>query len=202
MSRMVHFGALLGLFTCLSPAVALAQQAENAPPAVTHGPAGARFETGIALRFMPVGWFDLYDVAKRNFRAYPALGFALFLDHRLHRFFSVGISPEATWNVIPNRAFYQVGHMLTVVARLQTHYPGRLVEPYAIATGGYSIIWRDAASRAAGPVLGAIGGMRLRFAKRHALFGELGYQKGFQRVDGRAYGPSYLLTGAGWQIGF
>jgi hypothetical protein len=116
---------------------------------------------------------------------------------------SVGASPEVTLNVIPNRSDYHAGHMLTLVVRLQARYSdwGR-IEPYAIATGGYSIIWRADASTASGPALAGTLGLRLRFARRHAVFAELSYQKGFQRADGQAYGPSYLIMGAGWQLGF
>ena len=201
MTSFTRQGVLLGLLTLLYPTVTHAQQGVQAPGVVNEAD-GARSETGIALRFMPIGWFDMDDVANRDFRAYPALGFALFLDHRLHRYFSVGVSPEVTLNVIPNRSDYSNGRMATLAARLQAQYPGRVIEPYAIATGGYSLIWRVGTSRASGPVVGATLGLRLRFAKQHAVFGELGYQKGFQRVDGGAYGPSYLITGAGWQVGF
>ena len=201
MTSLTRQGAFLGLLTFLCPTVARAQPGEQTQ-GIPKESDGARFETGIALRFMPVGWFDMSDVANRDFRAYPALGFALFIDHRLHRYFSVGISPEVTLNVIPNRSDYSNGRMLTLAGRLQTQYPGRVIEPYAIATGGYSLIWRVGTSRASGPAVGATLGLRLRFARRHAVFGELGYQKGFQRVDGGAYGPSYLITGAGWQVGF
>jgi hypothetical protein len=161
-----------------------------------------QFETGLGLRFMPVGWFDMYDVANRDFRAYPALGFAPFLDYRLGRYFAVGISPELTLNVVPNRSDYHGGEMLTFAARLQGRYPVQEhIEPYAIATAGYSVIWRADTSAASGPAVGGSLGLRLRFAKRHAVFAELSYQRGFQRVDGQAYSPSYLITGAGWQVG-
>jgi hypothetical protein len=200
MGSSVRCGVLLGVLALLSPAVHA--QNNDGTPGTTKESDGARFETGVALRFLPVGWFDMFDVANRDFRAYPALGFALFVDRRLHRYFSVGASPEVTLNVIPNRSEYSAGRMVALAARLQAQYPGRVVEPYAIATAGYSILWREGTSRASGPVVGASLGLRLRFAKRHAVFGELGYQKGFQQVDGRAYAPSYLITGAGWQVGF
>jgi hypothetical protein len=159
-------------------------------------------ETGLVLRFMPIGWFNLADTANRDFRAYPALGFAPFVDFGLSRYFSVGISPGITLNVFSNRAMTPGGHMLTVDARLQARYPSEKIEPYAIVTGGYSIIWRNDVGPAFGPAVGATLGLRLRFAKRHAGFAELGYQRGFQRSDGDAYSPSYLIAGAGWQVGF
>jgi len=162
-----------------------------------------RFEAGLGLRFMPIGWLDMPDVANRSFRAYPALGFAPFVDYRLSRFFSVGISPEVTLNVVPNRSGYHGGEMLVLDARLSARYPYQgLIEPYAIVTGGYSVIWRNEASAASGPAVGATLGLRLKFAQRHAVFAELGYQRGFQRVEGQAYSPSYLIMGAGWQVEF
>jgi hypothetical protein len=152
---------------------------------------------------MPIGWFDLEDGAHRNgFRAYPALGFAPFIDYRLHRYVSLGFSPEITLNVIPNRSDYHVGEMLLGNARLQVRYPNRSrFEPYAVLASGYSVICRSGADAASGPVAGGALGLRARVAGWHAIFTELTYQKGFQTVDGGAYGPSYLIIGAGWQVG-
>jgi hypothetical protein len=152
---------------------------------------------------MPVGWFEMPDFANRSFRAYPALGFSPFIDYRLNRYFSVGLSPEITLNVIPNRSDYHVGEMLLLDARLQVRYPseGRF-EPYAIATGGYSVIWRADTSSASGPAVGGTFGLRVKFAGGHAVFAEVSYQKGFQTADGGAYRPSYVIISAGWQVGF
>ena len=163
----------------------------------------SRVDVGLGLRFMPVGWFDLQDGAHRSgFRAYPALGFAPFVDYRLHRYVSLGFSPEVTLNVIPNRSDYVVGEMLLGNARVQVRYPNRSrFEPYAILTGGYSVIWRSGDDAASGPVAGGALGLRARVAGTHAIFAELTYQKGFQTLDGGAYGPSYLIIGAGWQVG-
>jgi len=196
-----RFVGLLGVFVLLCPTVSYAQHDDRFRGA-NEETAAARYEGGIALRFMPIGWFEIPDVAGRDFRAYPALGFALFVDRVLHRYFCVGISPEVTLNVFPNRADYSVGNMLTFAARLQAQYPGHVIEPYAVATGGYSLIWRDDGGRAWGPAVGASLGVRLRLSTRRALFGELGYQKGFQRADGSPYGPSYLIIGAGLRVGF
>jgi len=208
MNRCFRPRLLLGVMASLCSISAHAEQDAHAPGAANAADRDgtelpARVELGLGLRFMPIGWFDMNDVANRDFRAYPALGFAPFVDYRVSRYFSAGFSPEVTLNVIPNRSDYHRGDMLTPAVRLQARYPGwGWIEPYAIATGGYSIIWRSDASSASGPVAGGALGLRLSFARRHAAFAELGYQKGFQRVDGQAYGPSYLLTGAGWQVGF
>jgi hypothetical protein len=172
-------------------------QAQDQPvPPVTQ------FEAGLGLRFMPIGWFEMPDFANRSFRAYPALGFAPFVDYRLNRYLSVGLSPEVTLNVIPNRSDYRVGEMLLVDARLQVRYPsqGRF-EPYAIATGGYSVIWRADEGSANGPAIGGTLGLRAKFASRHAVFAEVSYQRGFQTADGGPYRPSYIITSAGWQMG-
>lgn len=160
-------------------------------------------EIGLGLRFMPIGWFDLEDGAHRSeFRAYPALGFAPFIDYRLQRYLSLGLAPEITLNVIPNRSDYRVGEMLVGNVRLQVRYPNRsILEPYAVLSGGYSVIWRSEADAAWGPVAGGVLGLRTKVAGAHAIFGELSYQKGFQALNGGAYGPSYLIIGAGWQVG-
>jgi len=154
---------------------------------------------------MPVGWFDLADASgRKGFSAYPALGIAPFGDYRIGRYFSVGFSPEITLNVIPNRSDYYAGKMLVADARLQARYPnqGRF-EPYGIVTGGYSVIWRaGGVGSAKGPTVGGMVGCRLKIGGRHAIFAEVGYQKGFQTADGGAYGPSYVITSAGWQVAF
>jgi hypothetical protein len=165
--------------------------------------AAIRIETGIGLQFMPIGWFDLWDVAGRDFRAYPALGFVPFVDYWVTRYAAVGLSPDVTLNVIPNRAMESVGKMLTIEGRLQCRYPSDgALEPYVLLKPGYSVIWRTDANLASGFALGATLGLRLRFARRHGVFAELGYQRGFQRENGRAWAPSYLITSAGWQVGF
>jgi hypothetical protein len=214
MNRCLRIAASIGVASSLCVAVGAAEAvgatatAESNPTAAIGPSAPARFEAGIALRFMPIGWFDLYDAFNRDFRAYPALGLAPFLDFRIGRYITVGLSPELTLIVIPNRQDYLVGHMLAAMARLQIRYPewGRF-EPDAIASGGYSVIWRTSGrasntNSATGPLAGGTVGVRLKFARRQGVFAELGYQKGFQRLDGQAYGPSYLITGAGWQVGF
>jgi hypothetical protein len=199
-------GILVAVVAALCGSGGRAESNQN--EAVTNGPGGdmpdlpAHFEAGLVLRFMPIGWFDLADPGDRDFRAYPALGFAPFVDYGLGRYVSVGISPEVTLNVYPNRAMTPGGHMLTIDARLQARYPGQKIEPYAIVTGGYSVIWLSDVAPASGPAVGATLGLRLRVAKRHAMFAELSYQRGFQRTDEGAYSPSYLITGAGWQVGF
>ena len=92
--------------------------------------------------------------------------------------------------------------MLLCNARLQVRYPNRSrFEPYAVLASGYSVICRSGADAASGPVAGGALGLRARVAGTHAIFAELTYQKGFQSLDGGAYGPSYLIIGAGWQVG-
>ena len=92
--------------------------------------------------------------------------------------------------------------MLLCNARLQARYAnGSRFEPYAILTGGYSVIWRNGDDAASGPVVGGALGLRARVAGTHAIFTELAYQKGLRTFDGGAYGPSYLIIGAGWQVG-
>jgi hypothetical protein len=107
-----------------------------------------------------------------------------------------------TLNVIPNRSDYYVGTMLAGDARIQLRYPTQTrFEPYAMATCGYSVIWRADASSAKGPVVGGAVGSRLRLSSRHSVFLEAAYQKGFQKVDGGDYGPSYVIVSAGWLVG-
>lgn len=194
-------GTMLGVLALLCPAATHAQD-DGRGPVLDKDLDGTHFEAGIALHFMPIGWFELSDTAGRDFRAYPAYGVALFVEHVLHRYFSVGIAPEVTLNVIPNRAAENIASMINLAARVQARYPGHVTEPYAIVTGGYSLISREASGRAWGPVVGASLGVRLWYTKRRSVFGELGYQKGFQRADGSQYGPSYLIIGAGLQFSF
>ena len=188
---------------CLVGVVVSVGEAKHACAQGVDSSAPRRVEAGIGLRFMPVGWFDLADASgRKDFRATPAVGIAPFGDYRIGRYFSVGFSPEITLNVIPNRSDYYVGKMLVADARLEAHYPNKgRFEPYAMATGGYSVIWRaGGAGSAKGPTVGGMVGGRVKIGDRNAIFAEVGYQKGFQTVDGGAYGPSYVITGAGWQV--
>jgi len=191
----VVVGALTGVLTSGADSTAFAQTAVSEPD--------YRVEAGLGLRFMPIGWFDLSDAGNQTgFRAYPALGIAPFLQYEIDRYIGIGFSPELTLNVIPNRSDYHVGEMLAGVVRMEARYPNRTrFQPYAVATGGYSVIWRANANSAKGFVVEAGIGSRLVLASRHALFIEIDYQKGFQTVDGGDYGPSYFVIGSGWQIG-
>jgi hypothetical protein len=153
---------------------------------------------------MPVGWFDLADAWNRKFRAYPALGLAVYGDYLVNGYLSIGVSPEVVWNIVPSRADDLVGTMYAANLRIGARYPGfRLVEPYGVLAGGYSIITlADSNNSAKGFLISAVAGLRLKLWPRHSLFGEAGYQKGFQRLAGGAYAPSFLITGAGWQMVF
>jgi hypothetical protein len=163
-----------------------------------------RAEIGLGLRLMPIGWFDLADASHRSgFRAYPAGGLAPFVDYRLNRYFSAGFSPEITLNVIPNRSDYVVGKMLAAHARVQIRYPNKSrYEPYALLTGGYSVILRDGSDSASGPIASLALGVRAQVSDRNSVFAETGYQRGFQTRQQYAYAPSYLVVSAGWQVAF
>jgi hypothetical protein len=199
----MRFAKLPALTAACLVGVVSVGEAKHACAQGVDSSAPRRVEAGIGLRFMPVGWFDLADTSgRKGFSAYPALGIAPFGDYGIGRYFSVGFSPEITLNVIPNISDYHVGRMLVADARLQARYPnqGRF-EPYAIVTGGYSVIWRaGGVGSAKGPTVGGMVGCRVKIGGRQAIFAEVGYQKGFQTVDGGAYGPSYVITSAGWQV--
>lgn len=163
---------------------------------------GERFEVGIGGRFMPVGWFDLEDQWGRSFRAYPALGMALFLDYRLTSVFSVGFSPEVTLNIIPNYSDYVVGTMYGFMARFGVRYPsGHFFEPYGTLGCGYSMIVREHNPTASGLAGSVSAGVLGKFAKRHAVFLEVSFMLGLQRINGSPYAPSYLVTSLGWRLG-
>lgn len=167
-----------------------------------------RFEVGLALRFMPTGWFDWAGSdprAGRDLRAYPALGAAPFVDYRLNRFASIGFMPEFTLNIIPKVEDYPVSTMIAASLRVKLEYPGlRFVVPYALFAPGYSWVFLDenlgvGGGNAHGFVLGAHGGARIPLGQRHSVFAEFGYLRGFQSEGGNAYAPSYLVIAAGWQ---
>jgi hypothetical protein len=168
---------------------------------VATPPTFRRVELGIGARFMPVGWFELADPAGRSFRAYPALGGAAFADLRLTPVLAVGVATELTANVIPNRADYQVGTLWAAVLRVSARYPtsGRFV-PFATLSGGYSKITFPADVSATGGLLGAWLGVRVALGTRQGLFGELGYERGFQTQPAGDYAPSYLVTELGWLL--
>jgi hypothetical protein len=162
-----------------------------------------RLEFGIVARFMPTGWFDWSS--HTPLRAYPALGGALFIDWRLHRFISIGFMPELTLNVIPKLATgYPVSAMTTGSIRLKAQYPDwQVVIPYLLLAPGYSVLSRyggDQTGDAHGFSLGAYGGVRVPVSRRNSILAEGGYLRGFQADGGRAYAPSYLVLALGWQL--
>jgi hypothetical protein len=167
-----------------------------------------RFEVGLALRFMPTGWFDWAGSdprAGRDLRAYPALGAAPFVDYRLNRFASIGFMPEFTLNIIPKVEDYPISAMIAPCLRVKLEYPGfGFVVPYVLLAPGYSWVFSYGnlgvgGGDAHGFVLGAHGGARVPLGSRHSVFVEFGYLRGFQSEGGKAYAPSYLVIAAGWQ---
>jgi hypothetical protein len=194
-----HTGRLLAVLACAL--VAGDRLAAAAESAVVMPQTFRRVELGIGARFMPVGWFELADPAGRSFRAYPALGGAAFADLRLTPVLAVGIATELTANVIPNRADYQVGTLWAAVLRVSARYPtsGRFV-PFATVSGGYSKITFPADVSATGALLGGSLGVRVALGTRQGLFGELGYERGFQTQPAGNYAPSYLVTELGWLV--
>lgn len=159
-----------------------------------------RIETGAAAQFMPIGWFNLTDPAGRSFRAYPALGGNAFIDYRLGPIMSIGVGAEITANVIPNQASYVTGIMYDATVRVGARYPmvGRF-EPYGMVTAGYSVISFSAGMNSArGLLAGVSAGVQVKLGSRQRIFGQLGYQHGFQAVDGSDYAPSYVVTTLGW----
>jgi len=148
-------------------------------------------------------WFDPLTRRAGKVSSRTSSGYRAVWDYRNGRYFSVGFSPE-----YPERDSEQIGlttlaKMLVADARLQGALPTRALWPYGIVTGGYSVIWRaGGVGSAKGPTVGGMVGCRLKIGGRHAIFAEVGYQKGFQTADGGAYGPSYVITSAGWQVAF
>jgi hypothetical protein len=165
-----------------------------------------RVDVGIAPRFMPTGSFEWSKHDPSNPGAYPALGGALFADYRLNRFFSVGIMPELTLNVIPRVSYYPVSVMVAGSLRLKAQFPlswGAV--PYVTLAPGYSWLFGalDAApgsGESHGFALAGYGGVRAPISARHSLFVEVGYLRGFQSGGGRTYAPSYLVLALGWQV--
>lgn len=171
----------------------------------------ARVEVGIGARYMPTGWFHWSGRAGgagtiSDLRAYPALGGAPFVDYCLNRYFSIGVMPELTLNVIPRTENYPVSAMTAASLRLKVEYPGLgPLVPYLLLAPGYSWLSEyDSAGADSGDangfVVSAYGGARLPIGKRHSIFAEVGYMRGFQRNGGVDYAPSYLVLAAGWQV--
>jgi hypothetical protein len=161
-----------------------------------------RLEVGIGFRYMPTGWFDWSH--HPGLGAYPALGFAPFVDYRLNRFLSLGFMPELTLNVIPDLPTgYSVSRLIATSIRLKAQYPEwRSAIPYVMLAPGYSWLSRygaDPGGNAHGFLLGAYGGLRVPVSARNSLFAEGGYLQGFQSDSHGAYAPSYLVFAFGWQ---
>jgi hypothetical protein len=111
---------------------------------------------------------------------------------------------EITGNVIPRQDFYRVGTLYAAKARLGAHYSltGRF-EPFVTLAGGYSVIsLADTSPCARGVVVGGAAGLKLKLGTAHRLFAQLGYEAGFQKLDGHAYGPRFLVTEFGWALAF
>lgn len=189
-------------FSQLALPVLLIASTLGAPLRAAASTDDAPLDVGVAIRAMPVGWFDLADPWNRSFRAFPAFGGSLFLDYTINRYVRVGASPSLTLNIIPNRSNYLVGTLFSGKARVVVQLPiSQYVVPYLLVDGGYSAIFLDGGDTAHGLIASASLGLRVPI-RRHAVFLELGYEHGFQQLEGGAYAPSYGVVSLGWQMGF
>jgi hypothetical protein len=168
-----------------------------------------RIDVGLAVRYMPTGWFEWSGrsgATESALGAYPALGGALFVDYRLNPALSVGFMPEFTLNVIPRTMYYPVSAMTAGSLRVKVEYPGlSVLAPYVLFAPGYSSIFAynntgGSSGDAHGFVLSAYAGLRIPTGTRHSVFAEGGYLHGFQKSDGHRYAPSYVVLAAGWQM--
>jgi hypothetical protein len=86
-----------------------------------------RIDVGLAVRYMPTGWFEWSGrtgATESALGAYPALGGALFVDYRLNPALSIGFMPEFTLNVIPRTTYYPISAMMAGSLRVKVEYPG------------------------------------------------------------------------------
>ena len=188
---------VLGVGLTLAPSGTLAQEPSRP------------IDVGLAVRYMPTGWFEWsgrMGASESALGAYPALGGALFIDYRLTPALSIGFMPELALNVIPRTTYYPVSAMTAGALRVKVEYPGlRVLAPYVLLAPGYSSMFAynntgGSSGDAHGFVLSAYAGLRIPTGTRHSVFAEGGYQRGFQKNDGRRYAPSYLVLSAGWQM--
>lgn len=170
-----------------------------------------RGQVGLKVLAMPSGTFELgYGGGTSRAPAFPALGLSPYADFSVTRYLLVGVGAELLLNVIPDIYAYQSATMLNLVVRavgvapLTTRLGG-----YGVITGGYSALFADGIGNPRGPVMGGAIGVTLTIWGRNAVFGEVGYQVGFQRAHPGAddqqfgqYAVRYLQTGFGWQFSF
>jgi len=196
--RLVEYCAIvLGVGLTLATSGTLAQEPSR------------RIDVGLAVRYMPTGWFEWSGqpgATSSDLGAYPGLGAAPFVDYRFNRFVSIGFTPELTLNVIPRALDYPISVMLAGSLRLKAEYPGLVsAVPYMLVEPGYSFLFgccTDGAGSgdAHGFVASAYVGTLFPIGTRHSIFVEVGYMRGFQKDGGREYAPSYLVLAAGWQV--
>jgi hypothetical protein len=188
---------ILGVGLTLAASGALAQEPSR------------RIDVGVAVRYMPTGWFEWSGrtgTTESALGAYPALGGALFVDYRLNPALSIGFMPEFTLNVIPRTTYYPVSAMTAGSLRVKVEYPElRVLAPYVLLAPGYSSMFvynntGGSSGDAHGFVLSTYAGLRIFTGTRHSVFAEGGYLHGFQKNDGGRYAPSYVVLSAGWQM--
>ena len=170
-----------------------------------------RGQVGLRALVMPSGTFKLgYGGGTSRAPAFPALGLSPYVDMSVTRYLLVGVAAEFLWNVIPDIYPYQGARMLNVTARVVGVAPftARL-GGYGVVAGGFSAMFAHGIGNPRGPVLNWAVGVTCTVWGRNAVFGEVGYQIGFQRAHPGAndqqfgqYAARYLQTAFGWQYSF
>lgn len=88
------------------------------------------------------------------------------------------------------------------MARFGVRYPtGHFFEPYGMLGCGYSMIVREYNPTASGLAGSVSTGVLDKFTKRHAVFLEVSFMLGLQRINGTPYAPFFLVTSLGWRLG-
>jgi len=168
-------------------------------------------QVGLRALFMPAGTFELgYGGGTSRASAFPALGLSPYVDFSVTRYLLVGVATELLLNVIPDIYAYQGATMLNVTVRMVGVVPlTTRLGGYGVVAGGYSALFADGIGNPRGPILEGVVGAIFTVRGRNAVFGEVGYQVGFQRAHPGAndqqfgqYAARYLQTGFGWQYSF
>ena len=171
-----------------------------------------RGQVGLRALFMPSGTFELgYGGGTSRAPAIPALGLSPYVDFSVTRYLLVGVATELLLNVLPDIWPYPGGTtMLNVTVRMVGVAPlTTRLSCYGVVAGGYSAMFANGIGNPRGPVLEGAVGVTFTVWGRNAVFGEVGYQVGFQRahpgpndMQFGQYAARYLQTGFGWQYAF
>jgi Outer membrane protein beta-barrel domain len=158
-----------------------------------------KLRLGLNLVPMPFGSLKA-TVLGTEFSTDTAFAFGVMpaIDYLFNPYFFAGFAPQFTFNVKGKNAEGDAGKAVDLLVRLGGNAPvADTIELYGYVAPGYSIVIPAMGDNSTGFTLGFHGGAILELSPTMFANFEIGYQLGYQQLNGFDYKLNYFQVGLG-----